>query len=200
MQPGTTKFANTCPQPQGNAFAAPSNTEYCLYLSVFTPDSAPNRASRRPVMVWFPGGGLFSGESNDHDGSKLARLGDLVVVTQSTPKAIPMRITASWTGNSRSNGCRATSPLWWRRGERDDFRTIERWMGAMEKRLKRKMDEGFSAVSRRHDQIIQIQLDQQAGIRGLIAAAKIHCEFLAMDRWQVEGKRCSVGHAAVTLG
>jgi hypothetical protein len=29
---------------------------------------------------------------------------------------------------------------------------------------------------------------------GLVAAGKIHCEFLALDRWQVEGKQCSVGH------
>jgi len=76
-----TKFANTCPQPQRGMFAAPSDTEDCLYLNVFTPDSAPNQATRRPVMVWFHGGGLFSGESNDYDGSKLTRLGDVVVVT-----------------------------------------------------------------------------------------------------------------------
>ncbi len=35
---------------------------------------------------------------------------------------------------------------------------------------------------------------QQTGIRRLVAAFKIYCEFLAADRWQVEGKRCSVGH------
>jgi hypothetical protein len=33
----------------------------------------------------------------------------------------------------------------------------------MEKRLERKMDEGFSTVNRRLDQIIQIQLDEHAG-------------------------------------
>ena len=32
-------------------------------------------------MVWFHGGGLFSGESNDYDGSKLARRGNVIVVT-----------------------------------------------------------------------------------------------------------------------
>ena len=32
-------------------------------------------------MVWFHGGGLFSGESNDYDGSKLASRGGVVVVT-----------------------------------------------------------------------------------------------------------------------
>jgi hypothetical protein len=29
-------------------------------------------------------------------------------------------------------------------------------------------------------------------VRGLVAAVKIHCEFLTPDRWQVEGKQCSV--------
>jgi hypothetical protein len=29
---------------------------------------------------------------------------------------------------------------------------------------------------------------QQQGLRGLIAAVKIHCELLAPDKWQVEGK------------
>jgi para-nitrobenzyl esterase len=61
--------------------AAPSNTEDCLYLNVFTPKTTPDAAARQPVMVWFHGGGLFSGESNDYDGGKLARRGNVVVVT-----------------------------------------------------------------------------------------------------------------------
>jgi para-nitrobenzyl esterase len=76
-----TKFANTCVQPQRGVFAAPSNTEDCLYLNVFTPKTEADLAARRPVMVWFHGGGLFSGESNDYDGSKLARRGNVIVVT-----------------------------------------------------------------------------------------------------------------------
>jgi para-nitrobenzyl esterase len=75
------KFANTCVQPPRGIFAAPSNTEDCLYLNVFTPKTAPEAAAGQPVMVWFHGGGLFSGESNDYDGSKLARRGNVVVVT-----------------------------------------------------------------------------------------------------------------------
>jgi para-nitrobenzyl esterase len=76
-----TKFANTCVQPQRGVFASPSNTEDCLYLNVFTPKTEPDPAARQPVMVWFYGGGLFSGESNDYDGSKLARRGNVIVVT-----------------------------------------------------------------------------------------------------------------------
>jgi len=75
------KFANTCAQPQRGVFAAPSSTEDCLYLNVFTPQTQAGSAHRRPVMVWFHGGGLFSGESNDYDGSKLAKRGDVVLVT-----------------------------------------------------------------------------------------------------------------------
>jgi len=76
-----TKFANTCVQPQRGVFAAPSNTEDCLYLNVFTPKTESDPAARQPVMIWFHGGGLFSGESNDYDGSKLARRGNVIVVT-----------------------------------------------------------------------------------------------------------------------
>jgi para-nitrobenzyl esterase len=76
-----TKFANWCPQQQRGVFAAPSSTEDCLYLNVFTPDATPSASAKRPVMVWFYGGGLFSGESNDYDGSKLAKRGGVVVVS-----------------------------------------------------------------------------------------------------------------------
>lgn len=75
------KFGGTCAQPQRGVFAAPSNTEDCLYLNIYTPETKPAPAAKRPTMVWFHGGGLFSGESNDYDGSKLAKRGDVVVVT-----------------------------------------------------------------------------------------------------------------------
>jgi hypothetical protein len=35
---------------------------------------------------------------------------------------------------------------------------------------------------------------QQAAVRRLVAAVKIDCEFLAMHRWQIEGKHSIVGH------
>ncbi len=35
---------------------------------------------------------------------------------------------------------------------------------------------------------------QQTRVGGLIAAVEIDCEFLASNRWQIEGKRRSVGH------
>jgi hypothetical protein len=41
---------------------------------------------------------------------------------------------------------------------------------------------------------------QQTGIGGLDAAIKIHCEFLAADGWQVEGKQHIVGHGGCGAG
>ena len=41
---------------------------------------------------------------------------------------------------------------------------------------------------------LRLPQQQKTAVRRLIAAVKIDCEFLAPDRWQVEGKRCSVGH------
>jgi para-nitrobenzyl esterase len=73
------KFGHACPQQQRGIFASPSDTEDCLYLNVFAPHS--KAGSKLPVMVWFYGGGLFSGESNDYDASKLVTRGKVVVVT-----------------------------------------------------------------------------------------------------------------------
>jgi para-nitrobenzyl esterase len=76
-----TKFGKTCAQPVRGIFTRPSNNEDCLFLNVYTADPLPDAAAKRPVMVWFYGGGMYSGESDDYDGSKLARRGGVVVVT-----------------------------------------------------------------------------------------------------------------------
>ncbi len=57
-----------------------AQSQDCLYLNVWTP-SADQR--RRPVMVWLHGGGfiLGSGSTLIYDGSRLAKRGDLVIVT-----------------------------------------------------------------------------------------------------------------------
>ncbi|MDE2303751.1 MAG: carboxylesterase/lipase family protein, partial [Sphingomonadales bacterium] len=54
--------------------------EDCLVLNVYTPEASPMR--RRPVMVWFHGGGFSIGSAGDpqYDGKALARRGDVVVV------------------------------------------------------------------------------------------------------------------------
>ena len=41
---------------------------------------------------------------------------------------------------------------------------------------------------------LRLPQQEQAAIRGLVAAVKINCEFLAMDRWQIEGKQRIVDH------
>jgi para-nitrobenzyl esterase len=62
------------------AAAGSTQSQDCLYLNVFTP--APDRA-RRPVLVWLHGGAfiLGSGSTGLYDGWRLARRGDVVVVT-----------------------------------------------------------------------------------------------------------------------
>jgi para-nitrobenzyl esterase len=56
-------------------------SEDCLRLNVWTPSAA--RGGRRPVMVWFHGGGqrTGSGHSIFYDGTALARAQDVVIVT-----------------------------------------------------------------------------------------------------------------------
>ncbi len=60
--------------------------EDCLNLNVWTPglDSSPGNGGRRPVMVWFHGGGYVQGSSQElaaYDGENLSRRGDVVVVS-----------------------------------------------------------------------------------------------------------------------
>jgi para-nitrobenzyl esterase len=59
----------------------PPFSEDCLFLNVWTPALAD--VGKRPVMVWFHGGGLTqgSGSSNASDGVRLANRGDAVIVT-----------------------------------------------------------------------------------------------------------------------
>ena len=54
--------------------------EDCLYLNVFTPDCDD---AARPVMVWIHGGSFVGGSGSTpwYDGTSLATLGDVVVVT-----------------------------------------------------------------------------------------------------------------------
>jgi para-nitrobenzyl esterase len=75
------RFGGTCAQPERGIFTVPSTHEDCLYLNVYTADPLPAAGAKRPVMVWFYGGGMYSGESNDYDGSKLVRRGGVLVVT-----------------------------------------------------------------------------------------------------------------------
>jgi para-nitrobenzyl esterase len=56
-------------------------SEDCLVLNLWTPE--PGRGGKRPVMVWYHGGGYNSGSGGSvrYDGSNLAAKRDVVVVT-----------------------------------------------------------------------------------------------------------------------
>jgi para-nitrobenzyl esterase len=58
-----------------------SISEDCLHLNVWT--NGLNRGAKRPVMVWFHGGGFTSGSGSYtmYDGTNMARKHDVVVVT-----------------------------------------------------------------------------------------------------------------------
>src|SRR5918998_1216780 len=76
-------FGPSCPQPETRPdgwVGEASTDEDCLFLNVFTPAADD---ARRPVMVWFHGGGytIGSGSWPLYDGTNLARRGDVVVVT-----------------------------------------------------------------------------------------------------------------------
>lgn len=84
-------YGNICPQPVNPQLPEPQTflsdwvfwpqSENCLNLNVWTPGSD---GRKRPVMVWFHGGGFFSGSSIElppYNGENLSRMGDVVVVT-----------------------------------------------------------------------------------------------------------------------
>lgn len=80
-----TEFGPIAPQPATmGGFAMPGEPtvqdEDCLTLNVWTPGLDDRR---RPVMVWFHGGGFTNGSGGDvrYDGSNLAHKHDVVVVT-----------------------------------------------------------------------------------------------------------------------
>ncbi|XP_055477337.1 cocaine esterase-like isoform X2 [Psammomys obesus] len=57
-----------------------SMSEDCLYLSIYSPAHA-HEGSNLPVMVWIHGGALVVGMASLYDGSMLAAIENLVVVT-----------------------------------------------------------------------------------------------------------------------
>lgn len=59
----------------------PSGSEDCLYVNVTAPSGGGARGSRRPVMVWFHGGGFVNGAGDLYRPERLAVRGDAVVVT-----------------------------------------------------------------------------------------------------------------------
>ncbi|GAA3620761.1 carboxylesterase family protein [Nonomuraea rosea] len=70
---------NRCPVAAGSN-GPRSETEDCLYLNVFRP-SGTKAGRRLPVLFWIHGGGLLNGSGNQHDGSLIAQLENVVVVS-----------------------------------------------------------------------------------------------------------------------
>ncbi|MFD2300656.1 carboxylesterase family protein [Paracidovorax citrulli] len=75
-----------CPQPNSTVF--PNQSEDCLYLNVFTPQSALGASRPLPVLFFIHGGAFVEGSGyqpsrngNILDGSYLAATGNMVVVT-----------------------------------------------------------------------------------------------------------------------
>ncbi len=82
------EFGNSSPQlgaERPTVYASWANprpeSEDCLFLNVYTPGLRDG--GKRPVMVWFHGGGYTSGSGSSKymDGTRLCRRGDVVVVT-----------------------------------------------------------------------------------------------------------------------
>jgi para-nitrobenzyl esterase len=80
------EYGDQCPQmPPTGGNESPDDTtptsEDCLVLNVWTPGLRDGK--RRPVMVWLHGGGYVSGSGASplYDGTRLAKRGDVVIVT-----------------------------------------------------------------------------------------------------------------------
>lgn len=85
-----TNYGYICPNVQYNRRGTnvknphrfwPEN-ENCQYLNIWTKNI--NNNAKKPVLVWFHGGGFFDGSSLEHetyDGYSLCEAGDVVVVT-----------------------------------------------------------------------------------------------------------------------
>ncbi len=75
-----TEFGPVAPQTQSGLTDKGPQSEDCLYLNIFSPAAD---GKKRPVMFWIHGGGFVigSGSADLYDGSKLAKRGDVVIVT-----------------------------------------------------------------------------------------------------------------------
>lgn len=75
------EYGDQTPQAAGGLAADTAMSEDCLRINVWTPE--PRRGRRRPVLLWFHGGGFEagSGSSRLYDGTNMVKRGDVVVCT-----------------------------------------------------------------------------------------------------------------------
>ena len=99
-----TRFANHCPQA-ASPYGIASLTEDCLYLNVFTPPKTNEGLPHLlPVMVWIHGGGLFLGESDGYDPSRLVDEGVVVVTINYRLGALGVLAHPALTAESSYHG------------------------------------------------------------------------------------------------
>lgn len=83
-------YGNTCPEVftcvPHDQYTVPHyftvQSEDCQFLNIWTQNI--EKGVKRPVMVWFHGGGMMTGSGVEHyayDGEELSKFGDVVVVT-----------------------------------------------------------------------------------------------------------------------
>ena len=74
-------YGDQAPQMRSILAGSQAMTEDCLRINVWTPQASRER--KRPVLVWFHGGGFEagSGSSGLYDGTHMAKRGDVVVCT-----------------------------------------------------------------------------------------------------------------------
>ncbi|MGD2132002.1 MAG: carboxylesterase family protein [Maricaulaceae bacterium] len=74
------EYGDQTPQARGSLAADTAMSEDCLRINVWTPEL---RRGRRPVLLWFHGGGFEAGSGSSalYDGAHMALRGDVVVCT-----------------------------------------------------------------------------------------------------------------------
>ncbi len=75
------EYGDQTPQARGGLAAPGPMSEDCLRINVWTP--APGDGRKRPVLLWFHGGGFEAGSGSSllYDGTNMVKRGDVVVCT-----------------------------------------------------------------------------------------------------------------------
>ena len=75
-------FGNPCLQMYA-VFPLPPTTdsEDCLYLNIFKPETNDDTGEKLPVMIWMYGGAFVAGKADNYIGDALAANGPVIVVT-----------------------------------------------------------------------------------------------------------------------
>jgi len=97
-----TRMAPHCPQ-LASAFGVASASEDCLYLNVYTP-ATHSGVDNLPVMVWFHGGVLVWGESDDWNPAHLVGNGVIVVTVNYRLGALGFLAHPALAGRGGSSG------------------------------------------------------------------------------------------------